>query len=167
VVRRRGEVRGAVADGEPADPRAEFAAALTELRGHLPDLSDEALARRASRLSAPSGRRVTVDARRLGEWLGGRSVPRNFDAVAAIVRAVETALPPGTIAPRHRAVAAVVAGRPRAPVPGRACHPTAGRRDRHRARGRGGVLVWVSASLPQSVLTRSPTLAPSNSLRTN
>ena len=93
-----------MADGGPADPRAEFAAALTELRGHLPDLSEEALARRASRLPGPSGRRVGVDARRLGEWLGGRSVPRNFDAVAAIVRAVETALPPGTMVNKWRSL---------------------------------------------------------------
>jgi hypothetical protein len=76
---------------DPADPRAAFAAALLRLRRRLPDVSDEALARRASATPMPSGRRVTVNARRLGEWLHGRSVPRDFDQVAALVRAMETA----------------------------------------------------------------------------
>ncbi|MFI9566113.1 tetratricopeptide repeat protein [Streptomyces rishiriensis] len=71
-------------------PRAAFAAALTRLRHRLPDLSDEVLARRASRTALPSGRRVSVNARRLGEWLSGRSVPRDFHAVVALVRAVES-----------------------------------------------------------------------------
>jgi len=76
---------------DPADPRSAFAAALLRLRRRLPDLSDETLARRASATPLPSGRRVTVNARRLGEWLHGRSVPRDFDQVAALVRAMETA----------------------------------------------------------------------------
>ncbi|MEV7340294.1 NB-ARC domain-containing protein [Streptomyces sp. NPDC093544] len=76
---------------EPKEPpRAVFAAALTRLRRQLPDLSDELLARRASRTALPSGRRVPVNARRLGEWLSGRSVPRDFHAVVAVVRAVES-----------------------------------------------------------------------------
>lgn len=74
----------------PEDPRQAFAVALAGLRGRLPDLSDEALARRASEQPLPSGRRVSVDARRLGEWLGGRSVPRSFDPVAAVIRTIET-----------------------------------------------------------------------------
>ena len=74
----------------PESPRAAFAAALTRLRRQLPDLSDEVLARRASRTALPSGRRVSVNARRLGEWLSGRSVPRDFHAVVALVRAVES-----------------------------------------------------------------------------
>lgn len=73
------------------DPRAEFVAALSKLRGRLPDVSDEVLARRASTTALPSGRRVTVNARRIGEWLSGRSVPRDFEQVFALVRAVETA----------------------------------------------------------------------------
>ncbi|GAA3790522.1 hypothetical protein GCM10023083_27550 [Streptomyces phyllanthi] len=56
----------------------------------MPDLSDEALARRASRTALPSGRRASVNARRLGEWLSGRSVPRDFHAVVALVHAVES-----------------------------------------------------------------------------
>ncbi|XVV06466.1 hypothetical protein ACQPW3_14160 [Actinosynnema sp. CA-248983] len=69
------------------DPRSEFAAAVAGLRGRLPDLTDEALARRASAVTLPSGRRVVVNARRLGEWVGGRSVPRTFDAVLAVALA--------------------------------------------------------------------------------
>ncbi|GAA1607876.1 tetratricopeptide repeat protein [Catellatospora bangladeshensis] len=76
---------------DPADPRAEFVAALIRLRGRLPDVSDEVLARRASATALPSGRRVSVNARRIGEWLSGRSVPRDFEQVFALVRAVETA----------------------------------------------------------------------------
>ncbi|MEV4413611.1 tetratricopeptide repeat protein [Catellatospora sp. NPDC049609] len=76
---------------DPADPRAEFATALARLRNRLPDVSDEVLARRASATTLPSGRRVAVNARRVGEWLGGRSVPRDFEQVFALVRAVETA----------------------------------------------------------------------------
>ncbi|GAA0207743.1 hypothetical protein GCM10010492_01650 [Saccharothrix mutabilis subsp. mutabilis] len=38
-------------------------------------------------MTLPSGRRVAVDARRLGEWISGRSVPRDFDAVLALVLA--------------------------------------------------------------------------------
>ncbi|MFI9812893.1 hypothetical protein [Saccharothrix variisporea] len=70
-----------------SDPRSEFAAAFARLRGRVPDLTDEALARRACRVALPSGRRVAVDARRLGEWVSGRSVPREFDAVLAVVLA--------------------------------------------------------------------------------
>lgn len=69
------------------DPRAQFAAAVAGVRGRLPDLTDEALARRASAVTLPSGRRVAVNARRLGEWVSGRSVPRDFDAVLALVLA--------------------------------------------------------------------------------
>jgi hypothetical protein len=82
----------------PESPRAAFAAALTRLRRRLPDLSDEVLARRASRTALPSGRRVSVNARRLGEWLSGRSVPRDFHAVVALVRTVESLT--GTADPR-------------------------------------------------------------------
>ncbi|MET8977376.1 tetratricopeptide repeat protein [Streptomyces sp. NPDC004539] len=78
----------------PESPRAAFADALTRLRRRVPDLSDEVLARRASRTALPSGRRVDVNARRLGEWLSGRSVPRDFHAVIALVRAVESAAGP-------------------------------------------------------------------------
>ncbi|MEU7530470.1 NB-ARC domain-containing protein [Saccharothrix sp. NPDC042600] len=69
------------------DPRAEFAAAVAGLRDRLPDLTDEGLARRAGGVTLPSGRRVAVDARRLGEWTSGRSVPRDFDVVLALVLA--------------------------------------------------------------------------------
>ncbi|GAA2394468.1 tetratricopeptide repeat protein [Catellatospora methionotrophica] len=72
-------------------PRTAFTAALAQLRGRLPDVSDEVLARRASLTALPSGRRVAVNARRLGEWLHGRSVPRDFEQVHALVQAVETA----------------------------------------------------------------------------
>ncbi|WP_432155315.1 FxSxx-COOH system tetratricopeptide repeat protein [Streptomyces sp. bgisy153] len=72
-------------------PRAAFAAALRRVRRQLPDVSDEMLARRASRTPLPSGRLVSVNARRLGEWLNGRSVPRDFHAVLAVVRAVQSA----------------------------------------------------------------------------
>ncbi|MEV5435903.1 tetratricopeptide repeat protein [Streptomyces sp. NPDC052682] len=75
-------------------PRAAFAAALRRLRRQLPDCSDEMLARRASRTVLPSGRRVEVNARRLGEWVNGRSVPRDVHAVLAVVRAVESAAGP-------------------------------------------------------------------------
>lgn len=78
-------------DREAGDPRVRFAAALTRLRGRLPDVSDETLARRASAVELPSGRRVAVNARRLGEWAGGQSVPRRFEAVMALVQAVERA----------------------------------------------------------------------------
>lgn len=84
--------------GPPESPRTAFAAALTRLRRQVPDLSDEVLARRASRTPLPSGRRVSVNARRLGEWLSGRSVPRDFHAVVALVRAVESLA--GTADPR-------------------------------------------------------------------
>ncbi|MFI9102144.1 hypothetical protein ACIGXA_16625 [Streptomyces fildesensis] len=72
------------------EARVAFADALARLRREVPDVSDETLARRAGRTALPSGRRVEVNARRLGEWLGGRSVPRDFDVVVAVVRAVET-----------------------------------------------------------------------------
>ncbi|GHJ43841.1 tetratricopeptide repeat protein [Catellatospora sp. TT07R-123] len=75
-------------DGGPADPRAAFAAALARLRAAVPDASDEVLARRASATALPSGRRITVNARRLGEWFNGRSVPRDFEQVLAVVQAV-------------------------------------------------------------------------------
>ncbi|MFD1151912.1 NB-ARC domain-containing protein [Saccharothrix hoggarensis] len=67
-----------------SDPKAAFAQALTRLRERVPDVSDEAVARRASAVLLPSGRRVAVNARRLGEWIGGQSVPRDFDAVLAV-----------------------------------------------------------------------------------
>ncbi|QQQ78631.1 hypothetical protein IOD16_09340 [Saccharothrix sp. 6-C] len=70
-----------------SDPKAAFAQALARLRERLPDLSDEALARRASAVVLPSGRRVAVNARRLGEWVGGQSVPRDFDGVLAVALA--------------------------------------------------------------------------------
>ncbi|WP_329255120.1 hypothetical protein OG223_29735 [Streptomyces sp. NBC_01478] len=73
------------------DPRLAFAAALTRLRRQLPDVSDETLAQRASAVTLPSGRRVAVNARRLGEWLNGQSVPRRFEAVMALVQTVEKA----------------------------------------------------------------------------
>ncbi|WP_155372957.1 tetratricopeptide repeat protein [Catellatospora vulcania] len=72
-------------------PRTAFTAALAQLRRRLPDASDEVLARRASNVALPSGRRIAVNARRLGEWLNGRSVPRDFEQVHALVQAVETA----------------------------------------------------------------------------
>lgn len=80
-----------MSDRDTGDPRAAFAAALTGLRQRLPNLSDEALARRASALALPSGRRVVVNARRLGEWLNGQSVPRQFDAVHAVIHAIDSA----------------------------------------------------------------------------
>jgi len=55
----------------------------------VPDLSDEALARHASTLALPSGRKVAVNARRLGEWLNGQAVPRQFDPVVAVVQVIE------------------------------------------------------------------------------
>ncbi|MEU4449607.1 tetratricopeptide repeat protein [Actinosynnema sp. NPDC050801] len=70
-----------------SDPKAAFAQALTRLRQRLPDVSDEAVARRASAVVLPSGRRVAVNARRLGEWVGGQSVPRDFDGVLAVAMA--------------------------------------------------------------------------------
>ncbi|MEV8596126.1 tetratricopeptide repeat protein [Streptomyces sp. NPDC052012] len=73
------------------DPRLVFAAELTRLRRTLRDVPDEALARRASAVVLPSGRRVAVNARRLGEWTSGQSVPRQFEAVMALVRAIEQA----------------------------------------------------------------------------
>ncbi|MFF4256971.1 tetratricopeptide repeat protein [Streptomyces sp. NPDC001663] len=78
-------------DRETGDPRVMFAAALTRLRRRLPDVSDETLARRASAVVLPSGRRVAVNARRLGEWANGQSVPRKFEAVMVLVQAVERA----------------------------------------------------------------------------
>jgi hypothetical protein len=72
-------------------PRVAFTAALAQLRRRLPDVSDEVLARRASGIALPSGRRIAVNARRLGEWINGRSVPRDFEQVHALVQAVETA----------------------------------------------------------------------------
>ncbi|GAB4052859.1 tetratricopeptide repeat protein [Catellatospora paridis] len=73
-------------------PRTAFTAALAQLRRRLPDMSDEVLARRASGIALPSGRRIAVNARRLGEWINGRSVPRDFEQVHALVQAVETAV---------------------------------------------------------------------------
>ncbi|MEV8437755.1 hypothetical protein AB0425_10320 [Actinosynnema sp. NPDC051121] len=70
-----------------SDQKAAFAQALARLRARLPDVSDEALARRASAVVLPSGRRVAVNARRLGEWVGGQSVPRDFDGVLAVALA--------------------------------------------------------------------------------
>ncbi|PSL53910.1 NB-ARC domain-containing protein [Saccharothrix carnea] len=70
-----------------SDPKAALAQALARLRERLPDVSDEALARRASAVVLPSGRRVAVNARRLGEWVGGQSVPRDFDVVLAVAMA--------------------------------------------------------------------------------
>ncbi|MDI1463992.1 tetratricopeptide repeat protein [Catellatospora sp. KI3] len=84
-------------DGEPADPRAGFAAALAQLRALVPDASDEVIARRAGSIALPSGRRVAVNARRLGEWVNGRSVPRDFEQVLALVQAV-AAMTGGTAA---------------------------------------------------------------------
>ncbi|MEV4706268.1 tetratricopeptide repeat protein [Actinoplanes sp. NPDC049316] len=76
---------------QPADPRAALTAALRRLRHRLPDLSDETLARRAGAAPLPSGRRVAVNPRRLGEWLRGSAVPRDFDQLLAVVRAMEAA----------------------------------------------------------------------------
>ncbi|TCR26072.1 tetratricopeptide repeat protein [Streptomyces sp. BK205] len=73
------------------DPRLVFAAELTRLRRRLPDVSDEALARRAGAVVLPSGRQVALNARRLGEWTSGQSVPRQFEAVLALVLAIEQA----------------------------------------------------------------------------
>ncbi|MCE6999187.1 hypothetical protein LZG04_30930 [Saccharothrix sp. S26] len=70
-----------------SDPKAAFAQALARLRARAADLSDEAVARRASAVVLPSGRRVAVNARRLGEWVGGQSVPRDFDGVLAVALA--------------------------------------------------------------------------------
>ena len=70
-----------------SDPKSAFAQALARLRGRLPDVSDEAVARRASAVVLPSGRRVAVNARRLGEWVGGQSVPRDFDVALAVAMA--------------------------------------------------------------------------------
>jgi hypothetical protein len=76
-------------EGDGAGPRDRFAAALTALRARVPQLTDESLARHASGVALAGGRRVPVDARRLGEWLRGRAVPRDFDAVRALLGAVE------------------------------------------------------------------------------
>lgn len=76
-------------DRETGDPRALFAAALTRLRRRVPDVSDETLARRAGAVVLPSGRRVAINARRLGEWVNGQSVPRKFEAVMVLIQAVE------------------------------------------------------------------------------
>lgn len=73
---------------EPVDARAALTAALARLRSRVPDVSDEALARRAGAVPLPSGRRVAVNPRRLGEWLSGRSVPRAFDQLLAVVQAI-------------------------------------------------------------------------------
>jgi hypothetical protein len=73
------------------NPRAAFAAALTQLRHRIPVLSDEELARRASAFALPSGRRAPVNARRLGEWLNGQAVPRRFEPVLAVVLLIEKA----------------------------------------------------------------------------
>ncbi|WP_158843568.1 tetratricopeptide repeat protein [Saccharothrix deserti] len=70
-----------------SDPKTAFAQALARLRERLPDVSDEAVARRASAVVLPSGRKIAVNARRLGEWVGGQSVPRDFDAVLAVALA--------------------------------------------------------------------------------
>ncbi|MGW2118489.1 hypothetical protein, partial [Streptomyces zhihengii] len=83
------------------DPRGAFAAELTRLRRQLPGLTDEALARRAGAVVLPSGSRVAVNARRLGEWTGGHAVPRRFEAVMAVVHAVAQAV--GTAAPDRAA----------------------------------------------------------------
>ncbi|KES05561.1 hypothetical protein BU52_18725 [Streptomyces toyocaensis] len=112
-------------------PRAAFATALTRLRRRLPDLSDEALARRASRTVLPSGRRVSVNARRLGEWLSGRSVPRDFHAVVSLVRAVESLAGPtdprSSIAAWERLWRAAYEDRaPAVPVPRTATGPAGG-----------------------------------------
>ncbi|MEW2251549.1 tetratricopeptide repeat protein [Streptomyces sp. NPDC006975] len=80
-----------MAEHRTGDPRLVFAAELTRLRRRLPDVSDETLARRASAVVLPSGRRFAVNARRLGEWTSGQSVPRQFEAVMALVRAIEEA----------------------------------------------------------------------------
>jgi hypothetical protein len=114
-------------DGD--DPRARFAAALTALRALAPDLTDESLARRASGVALAGGRRVPVDARRLGEWLRGRAVPRDFDAVRALLGAVEggagRARPgngtmPSTVAQWRRMWQAAVEGHAPASRPGAA-----------------------------------------------
>lgn len=81
------------------DPRSVFAAALTQLRRRRADLSDEALARRASRTVLPSGRHAAVNARRLGEWVGGHSVPRDFDGLMALILALD---PDAAVAPWQR-----------------------------------------------------------------
>ncbi|MDG6106740.1 ATP-binding protein [Dactylosporangium aurantiacum] len=81
------------------DPRSVFAAALTQLRRRRADLSDEALARRASRTALPSGRHAAVNARRLGEWVSGQSVPRDFDGLMALVLALD---PGAAVAPWQR-----------------------------------------------------------------
>lgn len=75
-------------EAEPADARAALTTALARLRSRVPDVSDETLARRASAVPLPSGRRVTVNPRRLGEWINGRSVPRAFDQLLAVVQAI-------------------------------------------------------------------------------
>ncbi|MEU7721822.1 tetratricopeptide repeat protein [Streptomyces tibetensis] len=69
-------------------PRLVFAAELTRLRRRLPDMSDEALARRAGAVVLPSGRRVAVNARRLGEWTSGQSRRRDATLLRPDVRVI-------------------------------------------------------------------------------
>ncbi|WP_144126891.1 tetratricopeptide repeat protein [Catellatospora sichuanensis] len=189
---------------EDSAPRTAFTAALAQLRRRLPDVSDEVLARRASLTALPSGRRVAVNARRLGEWLNGRSVPRDFEQVHALVQAIESAAG-GTAtgqslqrwrqlwraaheqrtAARTPPVAAttaeLVVGRPPSDAaslrerpelsaaidgalrdgavrqvlltgPGGSGKSQLAAAAFHRARGRGGLFAWVSASSRQSLL---------------
>ena len=86
--RRRVGVTREMSGVEP-DARAVFAAAMRSLRARTPDVSDETIARRASATASPSGRRVRVDPRRMGEWVAGRSVPRSFEPIAALVRSLQ------------------------------------------------------------------------------
>lgn len=117
---------------ETGDPRLVFAAELARLRRRLPDVSDEALARRAGAVALPSGRRAAVNARRLGEWTSGQSVPRRFEAVMALVRAVEQAT--GGAATADRASMARWQGLWRAAREYRGDRPSTGSPDRAGAR---------------------------------
>ncbi|MGM1059349.1 tetratricopeptide repeat protein [Saccharothrix sp. Mg75] len=107
-----------------SDPKTVFARALATLRDRVPDRSDEAVARRASAVLLPSGRRVPVNARRLGEWVGGQAVPRDFDAVLAV--AMATGGVTGVEALRELWRAARQERRPRGQVPGDQAPPEQG-----------------------------------------
>lgn len=105
-------------DQVAADPRVAFAEALRRLRGTVPDVSDELLARRASATALPSGRKVDINARRLGEWLHGRSVPRQFEPVFALVRSIAAATGTASSAEQWRKLWLAAQQHRVAPAPG-------------------------------------------------
>jgi hypothetical protein len=78
---------GTVGARSAGSAKQALAAELSALRARVPGVTNQVLARRAQAL-APPGARWTVDDKRLGDWLAGVHVPRDPEALLAVVTVV-------------------------------------------------------------------------------